>query len=445
MKVEGANRLTVVRLSWCIQLCSAGFQRLWRLPLLGEKLQLPEVTFFPMLLAALSSPHTRISKLRLGLLDVVVLLWPVVNALPGLFMGYSRSSVIEILASCYVVVLYYAIRLLFDSHMLDRFIAVATLTALIAASIGAIGWLATVILGFESRLAIVRPYPYFGKAVQAVAFTAAPNMLASILMFGIILFSAKRLVRIDSPRFRDVAVLGVLGITFLMTLSKTLICLVAGLAVLRYLYRARSSDEHDYRRSRVLVVVAVIGCAVIYVVASHVIVADIYREDLATLSEESYISPEPLTTFSLGDTRYGVFATNYLHNKIACLRGFTQSRGAGIGAGNHPSFVVQLQQLGKHPEQFPNWTPHSTYFGALSELGVLGLIEILLLWIAVGRVLVLLHRRSEGFDPLLCGITALMIAIAIEAISTDIMRFRHYWWLLGIVGSLAANREGPAT
>ena len=42
-------------------------------------------------------------------------------------------------------------------------------------------------------------------------------------------------------------------------------------------------------------------------------------------------------------------------------------------------FISELQNAGDHPKNFPNWDPHSTYFGTLAEKGMFGFISLLLL------------------------------------------------------------------
>ncbi len=373
-----------------------------------------------------------------------MLLWPVATIVPSLRSGFSRDNLIEIAGSLYLVGLYVCIRLLADSHMRRRFIDVASISAVIAAAFGVLGWLGTTMFGFESRLAVVRPYPYLGVITQAVGFTATPNMLASILMVGIVLCAAqcltKGLTKVgDSDLKLRLAALVVLCGGFVLTFSKTVVCLVAALVVLAFLY-LRTEHEHVYRTW--IAVVAwgcVASCAVVYAIGSHVFVAEVGREDLSALGDESYISMQPLTTLRLGAHEYGVYPTNYLHNKVACLKAFVSSGGWGVGAGGHAAFVRELQSTGQHPPTFPSWPPHSTYLGALSELGLLGVLDIMLVGLGVGWVLILRLRLEQGFDPLVCGLAALFVGISIEAISTDIMRFRHYWWLLALVAELRSD------
>jgi O-antigen ligase len=163
------------------------------------------------------------------------------------------------------------------------------------------------------------------------------------------------------------------------------------------------------------------------------------EEKTAPLRRLSYISNEPLYIFPILDKPYALYPTNYFHNKHSSLIALMQSKGWGIGPGNYNNFIAKLQQQGLHPPNFPRWDPHSTYFGTLAELGFIGLLEILGLWLCIGYLIVkILHTPSHNprmvlLGPALAGIFA---AVTIEAMSTDIMNFRQYWWLLAIVRGL---------
>ena len=83
-----------------------------------------------------------------------------------------------------------------------------------------------------------------------------------------------------------------------------------------------------------------------------------------------------------------------------------------------------------------------TYLGTLSELGLFGFLVLGGLIITVINCCMKIMRHKGSYHSIgFVGIIACFIAISVEAISTDIMNFRHYWVILALASMLVRNSE----
>ena len=102
----------------------------------------------------------------------------------------------------------------------------------------------------------------------------------------------------------------------------------------------------------------------------------------------------------------------------------------GLGGGNFTDYTKQLKTEGIYPTYLSDFDPLSTYFGALSELGIIGFIALIALYYAIfstwKRVAFPHFETNEdtSFWILLGGVLLFMCS---EGFVTDTMNFRHYW------------------
>ena len=164
--------------------------------------------------------------------------------------------------------LYAVVRMTATRELLMRFASVFTWSAALAALAALVGMVGFGVswLGVTTRLATLAetPIPYLGSAPRAVGFTAHPGMLASILVLAVLLHAGRvggRWLR------RDVAVLMLLVAGLALTMSKTMICLVAGLAVMLGTALGRSASC----RVRWVAPAAWVTAALMFTTAAHVV------------------------------------------------------------------------------------------------------------------------------------------------------------------------------
>ena len=430
-----ARAITVL---WAAGIIAVPFQRLWALPVFGAKLQPPELLFLPLCLTALLYGLKQRWQIRFSLLDACVPVWLAANLLAGLHAGLSRGVIIELLTAVYLLLLYVSIRLTVRDDLLGKFPKFMAISATIAAVFGIAGWLLAT-CGVNTPLAwpATTAYPYLGHVARAQGFTPSPNMLASILMIGIICLAAHCSSQRQFGRL-NLAMLGIMLTGFALTLSKTVFCLLLGLLLVWHFTTAPKRLSLAWRRA--LVWTGVAGLFVLYNFGSHFILVRADDPGIPGLVKSAFIADEPLA-------RWGprlLMPTNYLINKRASLIAGRRSFPWGLGPGNYNAFIGKLQAEGRHPAHFHQWDPHSTYFGALAELGVLGLLAVLALWLGAGYAVVAACRRGGAHRGLAAGLAACFATILTEAVVTDVMNFRHYWWLLALAAALAAPIRSPA-
>ena len=93
--------------------------------------------------------------------------------------------------------------------------------------------------------------------------------------------------------------------------------------------------------------------------------------------------------------------------------------------------VEKQKDLGVVSPFIQSYDPHSTYLGALAETGITGLLAL------VGFLLVVYAKltsiTSMKTDSRYLVFIILFTCFLIEAISTDIMNFRHFWVMLAVI------------
>ena len=391
---NGAQPRVVAGL-WTACLVSLPFHRVWTLPWLGTKLQPPELMFLALAAAAAvlwwrGEVHWRFSPIDAG-----VTAWILANLLAigvtwrGPYISHS-VAVTEVAGSLYLAALYVVVRMTATRELLNRFASMFTWSAAIAATVGVVGvglsW-----LGLTTRLATLAqtPVPYLGFASRALGLTAHPGMLASILVLAVLLHSG----RVEGRwRRRDVGVLLLLLVGLLLTVSKTMVCLVAGLAVMVGMARGRRAS----RRMRWAATVVWVMVALVFTIGAHVML--VRESAVGRLRSAQIVAGDPLTRVrGVAAEPWVLMPTTYLFNKHASLLAVYRTWPWGVGPGGHNVFVATLQQERTYPPMiFPDFTdPHSTYFGSAAELGTAGLMALLILLSTVSVTVVRLVRDGS--------------------------------------------------
>jgi O-antigen ligase len=116
----------------------------------------------------------------------------------------------------------------------------------------------------------------------------------------------------------------------------------------------------------------------------------------------------------------------------------------GVGPGNSNVYLSHMKAAGIYPPGLPNYDPHSTWVGAFSETGLVGLITLTGM---VGFwVLVVWKRRllSSG-DAVLRSTAVYLLILLIESVLVDAMNFRQLWLAVALVQGTDMKRNESAT
>lgn len=443
-RIDAATHESVyVAVVWAAYLFLLPVHRVWSLPWFGTKLQPPELVLLVLAAAAAVQWWRGRVVWRPAAGDAAAAAWLMANLIAVLAMdGHLRftdaRALTEALGAVSLVGLYVAVRLTATSGLLERAGEWIGLAAAVAAALGLVG----VVLawcGVPTRLAtvVMTLVPYVQNAPRAQAFTAGPQMLASILLLAGPLFVGNRLSR--GWRRRDTVVILLIALGLMATLSKSVLAAVAAAAVMWASGRSIRADGRrsgDHRRAWLAAGVCA-AVVVVYTAGSHLMLvrdADVDRWRVGQV-----VAGQPVAAFSwFGDT-WLVMPTTYLYNKQASLRAIEAAWPAGIGPGQQPAFTARLQRDGLIPGSMWMTTPHSTYLGTVAELGAAGLAALVLLLLAGSLGIRRLRRSTSVPRWEAAAYAGAGAAFFIEAISTDLLNCRHYWWFFAIIAARQAS------
>jgi hypothetical protein len=270
-----------------------------------------------------------------------------------------------------------------DDQARMTFARAATCGALAAALTGFIGaglFYAGVSSPFVGTFGDLVPGPY--PRIQGPCLH--PNLLASVCLFGSAMAALSAW-----PKGVRIGAQVIFGVAVLMTFSRTIVTFLLALFL-------RS------RRAQPRTALAAAALAAVIVLAPTVV----------------HVRVDPLRPWALEVERGLSPRAEALVSSIVT---FAKNPLTGIGPGRHPG------TSGGAP-----FDAHSTIVNVAATLGLPGLAA----FAAVVATLVRADRPATG-DPL----WALLAALGVDALATDVEDFRHVWIALG----LAASRDRPLT
>ena len=394
------------------------------IPGFGPKLQVPDLIFILLAVAVAGSILRDARRLWYSPCDVAAGAWTLANFAAAVQAGLDQPMALELAGSLYLLCLYGVVRLVMTDELLARGPALLAAAVLVAALPGILGSVLAV-WGVETRLVRSVSHPYLVRVIQAQGLSLSPNMLASILMTGIIILAGVLFTRARRTR-ADMVLLAFILAGFALTLSKSIVCLAIGLLVAWHLARRGRSS----RVRAVVVWSAVAGLAVVYVAATWTVVLRQESSRLEHLAGRYTIGP-PIGT--LGPLV--LLPTPYLALAELSTDALVEAWPWGLGPGKFNEFVRRSRTQPAYEQLKRDFDPHSTYLGGLAEVGLMGGLALVCLVGVVGYGCRSIVRRSRH-RGLAAGLAACWVAVAIEATTTDVMNFRHYWCLLGVTAAL---------
>jgi len=357
--------------------------------------------------------------------------------------GLSESAVLAYLMLISLTVA----NIIIDRGVLSLCLKGHTFISLIIASLG----IAAVVLASRGiGSPFVRCYPAFflGKSYRLISTMPLPNMAYSY--FHISLFLCLALLLNEKYRKGKIFYLFtvfILNIAIYFTFSRGLIALFTGLAFFLCFIRKKSFILKFV--SGILLLTALVT----FIFAQLFIT---YTTDLNFSVKSGYDSRynvdhsrEPKNKLFKCD---GIFEQNQPYNRIDIAAAFLpgdywyKKKAAvklwqrhpffGVGPGMFNIWFTKLKEskLVYIPRNFPPSDPHSTYFGALAEQGLFGLLALVMLYFYFIRICMGAYRKMQ--EPylknlILCCVSA-FVGLAVFGIDVDIMNFRWLWFLMGL-------------
>ena len=401
---------------------------------IGLHIGLPEIVFF--VLAPLAIIHIIRSdqKLLFDRLDLFVLGWLIATIISAWHTGFDSIIVTEIIKKVYLFFLYMILKWTIKPEIIERMIKVIILSSLIAALTGIIGY-GLGHLGIDTTLSIIRPFPYsIENVTQAKGFTPTPNMLASIIMIGIF-FQIHKIYNNRKLYTSNILLFVTLMIGFLVTFSKTIVCLLIGITLIWYFHNKPKLSL----TLQTVTKIAVAGLFIAYIFGTHFIIVE-KDQDFELLKGDYIAGPVLIET-----DNYSIYPSQYWSLKEISLEAISQSFPWGLGPGKFNDYAHELKKNDAYPTHVPFPDPHSTYLGTIAEIGLPGFIAffgIIFFVIKFSREILSNHTANQN---MFTSLPTVFIVIGMEAISTDVMNFRHYWILLILLVSTFQNLKSTSS
>ena len=405
----------------------------WKLPFFKEKIQPAEFSLAILALYFFYLLFSRRIKYWFSPFDIPAILWLLANIISNALVGFNDHLLLETVKVLAVVLIYFLFRLLMNDSFLDKLTDIFLFSALITSLLAISGsWLS--FFGIQTVwVAEMQTYPYIGKIGRAMAFTSTPNMLGSILMVALLL-KFTQLYKRKAVKKSEIVILSLCFLAFFIAISKTILCFLFGFMALIFLFSKKRTILF-----KTFICGSMAFLSLVYLIGSHFVFT-------------FELSPRVLDNMKQGHITRSVhnigpliaIETSYLTIKSSCLQMVKISWPWGIGTRNFKLQVPQLKEAGLYNKETMAFDPHCTPLGAITELGLLGGIVLLLFFGQIARGLMKVGREMKyPFHALSLGLTAIFCALILESWVTDIMNFRHYWLLLAILAYMVHQVEKP--
>lgn len=415
---------------------SLSLTKLLILPGLGQKAQLPELFFLLLLFwTGLSLRRLPAADLYRRLpLDLPVFLLIVAYALPALLRP-TTGALLEWCGRIYLAAIYvWVSRLAWKALDGEELFPIALrglglftgLTVLLSAI-----WI-LFSPGSAPELSEPKYVPGLGYLHRIEAFTMGPNQLADILGLCLLVELSRRFEGVAGGKW-SFRLLILLIIALLSTFSKSILLYLSGAGLLWSLY----SPSSPLAPRRLALAFAGNLLVIGFLFFSHLLPVPASRLDSSRLRQQNYTTGRPVLT--AGGITF--IESTYIELKRQALRAGVVFFPLGAGGGGFQAFLANQQKAGRYPARLPLYDPHSSYFGALAEAGLLGLVATCwLFWAAIGQGIRVAERGGGAVGYLEKALLVYVIILAIQACCTDVMNFRHLWLALGLLGGMGLEK-----
>lgn len=316
-----------------------------------------------------------------------------------------------IIASYYFISLYFIIRIISVNLSNEIFLKVTTLATESATwlliFIGIFGFLLSLTNISDRFVLIYNNYPYFGDVVRIKGFSYSPNLYISILcFFTCILQFLNRLSLVKIALIFTIVIL---------SLTKESAMLMAILVIF-------STDKY-FKEIRFKKLIFLFS-GLIYLFFSLFYLS--FKGNGNYFKNKDLLIDKPIDSFQSID----IYGTTYFAVSKSGFSIFKENWLYGIGMNNFQIKLSQLQKENKYPFKFELYRPTDSYFGIASELGVMYLVFLLILFYSIFNIVK--NKNQVNIDPLIL----LLIYFLFESMCLGSFHFRHYYIFFAILPSL---------
>ncbi len=391
---------------------------------------LPELLFIPLSIVFLGlipkfwrDRHNLLSK-WLVFDTLVVGYWAVVLLSYCLHSSYHSLS--ELVGCTYMVVFYFIFNLYFLINerglWLEKCLKLFIYFGIIA-SIISIGSYILGILGVDNRLSQTNDYyPLIGDTLRSFGLFRNPIFHANYLASTLIVFASVYFEEIKKLNMRFWLLLLLFAIAIFLTKTKSILIVFSiGCYYISQLWQIKKLPRYTLYSLGVLSSVA-------YIFLSHFLIIDVQLPHLAERLDQDYYFPQYIWHITDG---YAIVPTFYYGSKRAAILAFFDFFPFGVGGDNLATYVDTLVAQGRHYKPFC-CAPHSTFFGALGELGILGFGFVVALFTKTWQMAISFKENDLVIPHINLMAKSLLFFLTLEAITVDLMNVRHVWLILAV-------------
>jgi O-antigen ligase len=407
------------------------FQKIIWLPIVNNKIQIPEIIF--VILILLFIPKLKWAdwkNIKMTTLDKAIMLWLLIGTI-NLFIFFNVTTFVELSGQFYLFCLYFLIQFIFFNSKpkeIELFFTTAFLLQLaliiITLFIGLILLTQYINIGVFQ---IFYSYPYFGNIYRLKVLTNEPVMLVSILSipFWIITVLMKRKIEmIPIKKWGVILLLILTGLMLSGTFGKSLPFMLAILFIYFITYLKNKNK----------------GTIFIKIIASFLILSSIFLTHVIVSKKpfrEKEVYGLAIPFLKIAD--FYLYKSWYYVQKENAIKEFIEHPYFGCGGGNLLNVINLKYKKTEETILRPAYDPLSTYTGILAEYGILGFLALLFLIFTIYKEVLRLPDSNGLKWIFIFSFTYFML----EAISTDIQNFRHLWILLGFFGVTVRSQQFP--
>lgn len=401
---------------------STCFQNLLNLPYIGRKIQLTEFIF---LLFVFVFPYKSLKKIKLtksekytaGIL-IIYILSNIISAI----LSKNIYSMIEVAGRLYLICLFIILITFFNQFSVDE------MKKKIPGLFFFMGWFLSVfsLLGYALLIFNIETpllshyieYPYLGTIYRLQGPTFTPTMLITILTCCLLL-SLPGFQNLPYNKMLRNILFGIIILSTILTFSKTILIIFWGLGLWLINQSKKLNKFILWAPSLFLIILTIIS--------THFIFLKSGSGQYEKYKDRQFFTDRLL--FTMGKTE--VYETSYLSLKRIALEAGQSHFIFGVGPGLFNDEVEKRKVSGEASANMLSYDPHSTYLGAFAETGIFGFLALMAFLLFTYLPFTSIQKMKT--DPFYFALYLLLTAFLIEAISTDIMNFRHYWILMAIV------------
>jgi hypothetical protein len=392
--------------------------------------QLPECIFGILISCCLLFKVNFLPK-KITPIDFFLLIFIALITVDNLII-HSKNSISQCLIQAYLLGVFLLFRYFFILWKQEMIVLVSKAficMGVLASLCGIIGFIINYTGGDTKLVDVYYGFPYLGNTIRAVGFTSSPDMLIELIGLAFA-FLFSHILTTKKIRATYIIALVVLSLGALLTFSKEIVLTVLVLSLLIWLHL------RPKKGIKISIVFTALICAIVYVFFTHIIVLSSNQKNkLAELSQSEFSAGKIIYE----NKKFTLVESSYLALKKISYKTGKENYLLGVGSGNYAKKLAEAKQTGNYAPNLPIYDPHSTYLGVFAENGIVVLIALLLM---ICAWIYWLFKDANNF--VFYGASAILVLLLVcwlNALSCDILNYRHLWVLLGIASGIFASKE----